>query len=309
MVALPHPNECPLIILRGKTIGGGVDKIWQSFEIGFRRRWARGLTAALSALGTVWLLTEVITRVSTDTNTWLDSNGLSYLVAAGTISIVGFLVAVYERRAVSFTIPTTGTTLILKFGNIFNETTDWIVAVNEYFDSTLGDIVASTSLHGQVISRVYGGNEQGFRVDVDNALDGYQGVTDARAKGHPIRYPLGTVAIIKNGPHKIYLVALTKTDVVTHRANSTVPILWDALGAALAAVDRVGNGAPLTMPLIGNGRASLNIAPQHLLRLIALKIVDASRSHDLPRKMTIALSDDCFEHLDIVEIKRGWSVV
>lgn len=286
-----------------------MNKIYQSFEIGFRRRWARGLTAALSVLGTVWLLTEVVTRVSKDTSTWLDSNGAFYLTIAGIVSVAGFLVAVYERREVSFTIPTTGTTLSLKFGNIFDEATDWIVAVNEYFDSTLGDIVASTSLHGQVISRVYGGNEQSFRADVDKALDGYQGVTEARAKGHPIRYPLGTVAVIKNGPHKIYLMALTRTDAVTHRANSTVPILWDALGAALAAVDRAGNGAPLAMPLIGNGRASLNIAPQHLLRLIALKIVDASRSHDLPRKMTVNLSDDCFEHLDIVEIKRGWSVV
>jgi hypothetical protein len=286
-----------------------VNKIYQSFEIGFRRRWARGLTAALSVLGTVWLLTEVVTRVSKDTSTWLDSNGAFYLTIAGIVSVAGFLVAVYERREVSFTIPTTGTTLSLKFGNIFDEATDWIVAVNEYFDSTLGDIVASTSLHGQVISRVYGGNEQSCRADVDKALDGYQGVTEARAKGHPIRYPLGTVAVIKNGPHKIYLMALTRTDAVTHRANSTVPILWDALGAALAAVDRAGNGAPLAMPLIGNGRASLNIAPQHLLRLIALKIVDASRSHDLPRKMTVNLSDDCFEHLDIVEIKRGWSVV
>lgn len=286
-----------------------MNKIYQSFEIGFRRRWARGLTAALSVLGTVWLLTEVVTRVSKDTSTWLDSNGAFYLTIAGIVSVAGFLVAVYERREVSFTIPTTGTTLSLKFGNIFDEATDWIVAVNEYFDSTLGDIVASTSLHGQVISRVYGGNEQSFRADVDKALDGYQGVTEARAIGHPIRYPLGTVAVIKNGPHKIYLMALTRTDAVTHRANSTVPILWDALGAALAAVDRAGNGAPLAMPLIGNGRASLNIAPQHLLRLIALKIVDASRSHDLPRKMTVNLSDDCFEHLDIVEIKRGWSVV
>lgn len=284
-------------------------KVRQSFAVGLRRRWRRGVTTALSVLGTVWLLTEVITRVSEDAGTWLDGNGVGYLVVAGSLSLAGFIGAVYEPREVSFTIPNTGTTLTLKFANIFNDATDWIVAVNEYFDSTLGDIVAATSLHGQVISRVYGGNEQSFRNDVDNALVGYQGITEARAKGHAIRYPLGTVAIIKNGPHKIYLVALTKTDAVTHRANSTVPILWDALGEALAAVDRAGNGAPLSMPLIGNGRASLNIAPQHLLRLIALKIVDASRSHDLPRKMTINLSDDCFEHLDLIEIKRGWSVV
>jgi hypothetical protein len=286
-----------------------VDKVWQSFAIGFKRRWWRGLTAALSVLGTVWLLTEVITRVSPDANTWLTAHSAGYLIVAGLLSLVGFLSAIYEHREVSFRLPNTGTTLTLKFANIFDEATDWIVAVNEYFDSELGDIVADTSLHGQVISRIYSGNAQSFRADVDNALARYQGVREARAKGHPIRYPLGTVAIIKNGPHKIYLVALTKTDVVTHRANSTVPILWDALGEALAAVDRVGNGAPVAMPLIGNGRASLNIAPQHLLRLIALKIVDAKRTHDLPRQMTINLSDDCFEHLDIVEIKRGWSAI
>jgi hypothetical protein len=286
-----------------------VDKVWQSFAIGLRRRWWRSLTTALSVLGTVWLLTEVITRVSRDASTWLDGHGVAYLVVAGLLSLAGLLVAIYEPREVSFRLPNTGTTLTLRFANIFDEAADWIVAVNEYFDSTLGDIVAATSLHGQVISRVYSGNEQSFRADVDNALAGYQGVTVPRAKGHQVRYPLGTVAMIKNGPHKIYLVALTKTDVVTHRANSTVSILWDALGEVLAAVDRVGNGATVAMPLIGNGRASLNIAPQHLLRLLALKIVDAKRTHDLPRNMTINLSDDCFEHLDIVEIKRGWSVI
>ena len=286
-----------------------MDKFWQSLEIGLRRRWWRGLTAALSVLGTIWLLTEVVTRVSKDTDSWLDDNGATYLTAAGLLSFLGFLWAIYEPRIVRFTLPNTGTMLTLKFSSIFDEATDWIIAVNEFFDGTLGDVISASSLHGQVISRVYGGNEQSFRADVDNALAGYQGETVSRAKGHPARYPLGTVAIIKNGPHKVYLVALTKTDVITHRASSTVPVLWDALGKALKAVDRVGNGADLAMPLIGNGRASLNIPPQHLLRLIALRIVDSSKSHDLPRKITINLADDCFEHLDLIEIKRGWSIV
>jgi hypothetical protein len=231
------------------------------------------------------------------------------LIVAGIASLIGFIVAIYEPRQVSFTVPNTGTTLTLKFTSIFDEVSDWIVGVNEYFDSTLGDIVSASSLHGQVITKVYAGNAQNFRNDVDNALAGYQGVTEARTEGNCVRYPLGAVAVIKRGPHKIYLVAITKTDPVTHRANSTVPILWDALGETLATVDRVGNGAALAMPLVGNGRASLNIPPQHLLRLIALRLVHSSKSHDLPRKVTINLSDDCFEHLDIVEIKRGWSVV
>lgn len=286
-----------------------MDKLWQSLAIGAGRRWKRGIAAALSVLGTIWLLTEIVTRVSGDASRWLDGHGVAYLVAAGFLAIVGFTAAIYEPRQVSFTIPNTGTTLTLKFSDIFDEVSDWIVGVNEYFDSTLGDLVSATSLHGQVISRVYGGNAQSFRADVDNALAGYQGIAEARAEGNSTRYPLGAVAVIKRGPHKIYLVAITKTDVVTHRASSTVPILWDALGEALATVDRVGNGAALAMPLVGNGRASVNVPPQHLLRLVALRLVHSSKSHDLPRKVTINLSDDCFEHLDIVEIKRGWSVI
>lgn len=289
--------------------GGNVRKFAESLEIGFRRRWWRGLTAALSVLGGIWLVTEVITRVSKDASDSLDNNGVGYLVMAGLLSLIGFIVAIYEPRHVSFTVPNTGTTLTLKFSSIFEEVSDWIVGVNEYFDSALGDIVSASSLHGQVISNVYGGNAQNFRADVDNALAGYQGVTEARIEGNPVRYPVGAVAVIQRGPHKIYLVAITKTDVVTHRASSTVPILWDALGEVLATVDRVGNGAALALPLVGNGRASLNIPPQHLLRLIALRIVHSSKSHDLPRAITINLSDDCFEHLDIIEIKRGWSVV
>lgn len=281
----------------------------QSLRIGLARRWWRGLTAALSVLGSIWLITELVTRVSNPTNDWLDSNGSLYLVVALVTSLIGFLIAVYERRGVTFTVPNTGNTLTLKFSSIFDEASDWLIGVNEFFDSTLGDIIAANSLHGQIISQVYSGDEDCFRKDVDSALAGIVGTQEVRAKGSATRYPLGTVAVLKNGPHKIFLVAITRTDLVTHRANSSVPILWEALGQAFEVIDKLGNGEPLAMPLIGNGRASLNIPPQHLLRLLALRIVDSSKAHDLPRRMTINLSDDCFEHLDIVEIKRGWSVV
>ena len=85
--------------------------------------------------------------------------------------------------------------------------------------------------------------------------------------------------------------------------------MWDALTDAIKEVDSHGNGDPLALPLIGNGRSSLNIPPQHLLRIITLKLTELGKQYDLPRKITINLSDDCFEHLDLVEIKRGWSIV
>lgn len=286
-----------------------MSKFIQSVITGLKRRGKRAGTAFLSVLGSVWLVTEVLTRVSHDTNQWLDNHGTSYLVFAIASATIGFLIAAYEARALAFTIPNTDTTLTLKFSSIFDEAADWIIGVNEFFDSTLGNIVSANSLHGQIIARLYNGNEANFRRDVDAALAGQQSEPVQRAEGQTARFPLGTTAVIARGPHKIFLVAISKTDLATHRSSSTVPILWDALSDAFKEVDSRGNGDPLAMPLIGNGRASLNIPPQHLLRIITLKLTELGKQYDLPRRITINLSDDCFEHLDLVEIKRGWSIV
>ena len=286
-----------------------MNRVAQSVAVGLRRRWKRGFAAFLSVLGTIWLFTEVLTRVSKDVSLWLDGHGTLYLVMAGGAAIIAFGLASYEARKVYFTVPNTDTTLTLKFGSIFDEDAHWLIGINEFFDSTLGDIVATSSLHGQIIARLYNGNQATFRNDVDNALAAYTGDAVQPAVGQKIKYPLGTTAVIARGPRKVFLVAISKTEIATNRSSSNVPILWDALGEALKQVDSVGNGEPLAMPLIGNGRASLNIPPQHLLRLITLKLVQEARNYDLPRSITINLSDDCFEFLDLIEIKNGWSVV
>jgi len=283
--------------------------IAQSIAVGLKRRWKRASATFLSVLGSVWLITEVLTRVSSKIDKWVDDNGALYLVFALAVAAVGFFAAAYEARSVAFTVPNTDTTLSLKFGSIFDEDADWIIGVNEFFDSTLGNIVSVNSRHGQIIATLYNGNEASFRRDVDTALADFQGQAVQRAEGQTVKYPLGTTIVVPRGPRKIFLVAISKTDLTTHRSSSTVPILWDALTEALKEVDNHGNGDPLALPLIGNGRASLNIPPQHLLRIITLKLTELGKQYDLPRRVTINLSDDCFEHLDLVEIKRGWSVV
>lgn len=281
----------------------------QSIVVGLQRRWKRSFATFLSVLGAVWLLTEIVTRAFSPANDWLTKNGTLYLFTAFGLAVTGFLIATYEARSVTFTIPNTGTKLTLKFADIFKHDADWLIGVNEFFDSTVGTIVADTSLHGQVILKVFNGDSGEFRSVVDRALTGINYEAVERVEGQRKRYPLGTTINIARGHRKIYLMALTKTDTTTHRATSSVPILWDALDAAFKMVDAVGNGAPLALPLIGNGRASLNIPPQHLLRLITLRLTELGRTYDLPRNITITLAEECFEHLDLVEIKRGWSVV
>ncbi len=62
------------------------------------------------------------------------------------------------------------------------------------------------------------------------------------------------------------------------------------------------------MPLFGNGQSGVKLEPQHLLRLLILALVDFATNSTarLPKKVTVALHEGCFDELDIREIARDW---
>ena len=98
--------------------------------------------------------------------------------------------------------------------------------------------------------------------------------------------------MLANGPHKVFLVAMSRTHLETSKASSDVPNLWVALTGALRSIHNFGNGDPISLPLIGNGQSSVNIEPQHLLRLIALALVDHGRKVGLPKQVSIVVPED-----------------
>jgi Thoeris protein ThsA, Macro domain len=157
-----------------------------------------------------------------------------------------------------------------------------------------------------VIDSVFNGDTQRFRKAVDAALANFAGTHTPRTIEPKFKYEIGTTAVVENGPHKIFLVAMSHVHLQTAKASSTVPMLWHALRGALTSVTNFGNGAPLSLPLIGNGRSSVNIEPQHLLRLIVLALVDFGRKNSLPKNVSVIVPEGCFEMLDIREIKRDW---
>jgi hypothetical protein len=251
-------------------------------------------------------VTEVSTRSFASLGQWLDRHGTLYLAVAAACAFIGFLWAIYEPRKVVFDIPTTSTRLTLKFGDLFKEDADWIIAVNEFFDSRIGDVVSKSSVHGQVICNYFGGDEAKFRAQITPALQPFTGTTVARTVGETTRYDIGTTAVLDRGDKRIYLVAMSRTDVATNKAQSSIPELWTALTAALRKVHERGNGQPLALPLLGNGRASINLPPQHLLRLVVLAIVDYAKTAQLPNSVSLVLHEDCFSAIDLTEIRRDW---
>jgi hypothetical protein len=282
------------------------NRFLKSLTVGWARRWRTGLSQAFGVAGTIWLITEVITRVSKAANDWVTANGDTYLIGVLIAGAVWFLVYAYERRRITFQVPTTSSYINIKFGNLFDEKSDLLIGVNEFFDGQLGQVVAKTSVHGQFITNVFNGDETRFRAAVMAALNGVPSTPTARPSQPSDAYAMGITAVLANGPCKAFLVAMSHTNHNTHKAGSTVPIIWEAMKGALQAVQDHGNGEPLAMPLIGNGLSSVNVEPQHLLRLVVLALVDFGRKVGLPKQVTIVVPEACFEQLDIREIRRDW---
>ncbi len=278
----------------------------KSLIVGLRRRWKTGLTQALGVAGAIWGVTEIAIASSTGAAGWLQTHGDLYQRIVIVAGLIWFVVYSYEARAVSFRVPTTDFKINIVFGDVFDEKSDLLIGVNEFFDSQLGHVVSPQSVHGQFIARVFGSNEASFRSAVDGALTGFASEQTPRVMQPSAKYPIGTTAVVANGAHKAFLVAMSHTDLVSAKASSSVPLLWQAMCGALNSIHLYGNGAPLAMPLLGNGRSSVNIEPQHLLRLMVLSLVDFGRKTGLPSTTTIVVPEACFEVLDLREIRRDW---
>lgn len=286
------------------------NQVVKSLSVGWKRRKFDGLRNGLAAVGAAWALTEMTTAALPGAKTYLETNGSAYLWLMVIVFIGMFIASVAEPVQVTFKVPTTDTSITLKYGDLFAEPANLLIGVNEFFDGELGPAVSDKSVHGQYIVRNHGGNANVFRAAVDPALAA-TGAT-ATSTGRPAQpssaYPIGTTARVPNGPKSAFLMAMARTDSVTFKASSDVPTLWTALKGGLQAVHNYGNGEPVAMPLFGNGQAGINLTPQHLLRLLTLALVDFGRNSNsqLPKQVTIVLHDRCFEELDIREIARDW---
>jgi hypothetical protein len=278
----------------------------RSLQLGLRRRWLFAGGRALAAVGAIWTVCEPLAAVFPSFARLLQAQASVFVTILVLSAAAAFLSAINERSRVKFRLPNTNTVLAVEFGDLFEEDGDLLVAVNESFDSKLGQIVSPSSVHGGFITKFYNADSDRFADEAAQQLGGFAYEDVAREWGPSRKYPIGTTIVLRQGNRNAYLFAFTVTDSATAKASATVPILWNSLSTALREVHNRGNGRDLALPLIGNGRSGLDIAPQHLLRLLVLIIVQTSKIYPLPANVKIVAPLACFEALDLREIRRDW---
>jgi Domain of unknown function (DUF6430) len=182
-----------------------LDGIIKSLQIGVGRRWQTGIAQALSVAGTIWLITEITTKVSDQAEHWVKDHGDYYSAIVLAAAAIWFIMHIYEVRSVSFNLPTTKTKIEIRYGDLFKAQTDWLIGVGEFFDSDVGQVVSKNSLHGKLINDVYNGDASRFRSLVDTALVGVKATRTPRSISPKLKYDIGTTAVLANGSHKVFL--------------------------------------------------------------------------------------------------------
>lgn len=146
-----------------------------------------------------------------------------------------------------------------------------MIAVNRCFDTEVGDLISKKSLHGKWLqSQLQDASVKEVEKQIKCSLDsqGCIGTEIAgKEKGNQLRYPVGTIAEVKDGETIFYLLALTE---MNEQLNShcTLEDYTLALSSLMYYFDRKGQGRDMLMPIIGAGFSRLDRGEEELLELM-----------------------------------------
>ncbi len=200
----------------------------------------------------------------------------------------------------------TNTTVTLLFGDLFEQSGHKVIAVNEFFDGEVGDIIARRSVHGQFIVDVLGGQADGFYELINPDLADVPSEKVERAQGRKKKYPIGTTSVARVGDDKYFCVALTYTDPEKHESKADVPELWTALDRLWVSIRQNANNEPVSLPLIGGTFARINLPAHQLLYLIMTSIVNEAKKQPIAEQLRIVLLPTLIDEVDLALVKREW---
>jgi hypothetical protein len=101
--------------------------------------------------------------------------GLPFLIAITCISVGFALKKVWKPSKIKIKTAQSDTIIEVLFGDLFVQSGIRIIAVNEFFDSKIGNPVSDKSLHGIFLQKCFGGSHLPFDQQVDEQLKGLDG--------------------------------------------------------------------------------------------------------------------------------------
>ena len=264
-------------------------------QLGLRRHPFRFLAEAGLVFGALWTALDAIDNAFPHVT--VDSpSKLGILLG---VCIVTGLIRAIPSSSSSHRIGGSNSRFTVRFGDLFAEPGVRVIPVNEFFDSALGEHVSPNTLHGQFITRVFGGQAHRFNADVDKLLPAGVAEPVGRESGRDRRFPLGTSVQVSYNAERYLLLALARTDITTRKAHASVQDMWSALDGLWAAARTHSNGDSIVLPLIGSGQSGVGLAPQLLLHLIAMSAIAETKRQRIAKEIVVVIQEQFFPDVDL----------
>ena len=272
-------------------------------NVGWRhiREFVVGTLATFAAL---WLVVESFSAFLPD----LKPRGPDLYGVLWIASAVGGLCRAWPPRRINLPIPASGSSLEVRFGDVFDGDGAIVIPVNEYFDGEIGDYVSPKSLHGKFIQTVLGGQSKTFGELTNQALahvvPEQAGVE--RKGGRCDRYAIGTVARVDINDRRYLLAALSHTDLDTLKAHASVADLWSCLAGVWSAIRQHSGGRSVRVPLIGSGLSGVGLPTAALVGVIATSLLDHTKKREVANRVTLVLPSHLARKFDLRSLKDSY---
>jgi len=232
---------------------------------------------------------------------------LAFVVISLVVGFGWFIRRHVPKTKVSSILPSTNTRLSVSYGDFFSENGHKVIAVSEFFDGEIGEIVSPNSLHGQFIAKYCQSQSSEFYALVDSSLASVRSQRVERPKGRNEKFPIGTTAVGRVGSDRYFFVAMTNANPITHKVAADVPQLWQALNGLWSVVRDYANEYPVVVPLIGGGASGVGLPNSVLLNLILTSVVNETKKRRIAGEIKVVLYPGTANQIDLRAVEMAWS--
>lgn len=259
-----------------------------------------GVTFA-SIFGLIWLFLE---PAGLFLPAWLNWGWQGYI---GLVSFSLFCAIVLNlpRQSVCRSLSSPDSTIEIKIGDLFDEPAHLVIGANDVFDTELGEVIKSSSVQGQFLTRMYHGDHRRLDAEIDIALEPLKATRKQETnknKGKIWRYPIGTT-IVLGSPDKRYFLNAYGYMGNDLRIKSSTDDIWHSLSCLWEQVRLKGHGLEVAIPIIGSDLARTNLPRMALTKLIVLSFIAASKKDFVTKKLTVVIYLKDLDSVDLYALE------
>lgn len=224
--------------------------------------------------------------------------------------LVWGMVRAYPRRVVRRDFKHPEMSVVIEVGDLFAQSdAHLVIGFTDTFDTSIENdlIIHRTSVQGQMLQRIYGGDQPLLDRELDLALQGVAvestETVQSKPHGNLDRYPRGTVAVLGTPQRRLFGVAYGRmgNDLIV---RASLDDIWHSLNTLWESIYRSGYRETVAMPLVGSGLARINhLERESLLKMIVLSFVASSRQRLICKELRIMVWAPDLDRVNLLEVQ------